>query len=138
MPGSTGRAARALSGSHQSRLSRYQSTVSARPCSKATCGCVAELVADLGDVDRVAQVVARAVVDLLDAVPVGAGRLEQPAGELLVGQLGAAADVVDLAGAAAGSSTRWMPRQWSSTCSQSRTLRALAVQRDRARRRSGW
>ena len=31
--------ARSLSGSHQARLVRYHSTVSARPCSKSTCGC---------------------------------------------------------------------------------------------------
>ncbi len=31
-------AARVFSGSHQSRLSRYHSTVSARPFSNGTCG----------------------------------------------------------------------------------------------------
>ena len=55
--------ARALSGSHQARLARYHSTVSASPCANGTCGSVAELGADLGDVDGVAQVVAQPVGD---------------------------------------------------------------------------
>ncbi|GAA5001810.1 hypothetical protein GCM10025734_37880 [Kitasatospora paranensis] len=36
--GAHARAARALSGSHQARLSRYQAMVSARPSAKETCG----------------------------------------------------------------------------------------------------
>src|SRR4051812_28333844 len=63
---------------------------------------VAELAADLGDVDGIALVVAEPVGDLLDAVPPGAGGLEQLAGELLVRELGATADVVNLARAATG------------------------------------
>ena len=53
----------------------------------------------LGVVDRVAQVVAAAarVDDVLDVAPVAAGGLEQLLGQLLVGQLAAAADVVELA-----------------------------------------
>ena len=69
-----------------------------------TCGRVAELAADLGEVHGVAAVVALAVLDVLDHVPVGAAGLEQQVGELPVGQLGAAADVVDLAGPALASS----------------------------------
>ena len=69
------------------------------PASNGDLRGVAELAGDLGDVDGVAAVVALAVRDVVDRVPVGAARLEQPVGELLVGQLGPAADVVDLAGA---------------------------------------
>src|SRR4051812_14479841 len=42
---------------------------------------VPELAADLRDVHGVAKVVAEPVGDLLDAVPRGAGRLQQPPGE---------------------------------------------------------
>src|SRR5690349_15720718 len=58
---------------------------------------VAEFGTDLGDVDRVAQVVPEPVLDVLDLVPTGAGGLEQQPGQLFVGQFGTAADVVDLA-----------------------------------------
>ena len=133
-------AAAALSGSHQARLSRYhcdglgQALLERHP----------RRVAELGDL---------AVVDASSAgrgrrrgrstcarrsSQSRAGRLEQQLGELRVGQLGAAADVVDLARPALLGSTSWMPRQWSSTCSQSRTLQPVAVERHRARRRSGW
>ena len=91
-------AARSLSGSHQSRLSLYHWTVSARPAVKSLLRCVAE-GADLGAVDRVAAVVAFAVGDVFDRFPVGAARVQEQPRQLLVGQFGAAADVVDLAGA---------------------------------------
>ena len=62
---------------------------------------VAQLVADLGDVQRVPPVVALAVVDAVAPVPVPArSPSSSTLGELPVGQLGAAADVVDLAGPA--------------------------------------
>src|SRR3954453_15958743 len=47
---------------------------------------VAELGPDLGDVPGVAQVVAEPVWHLLHYVPPGTGGLEQPAGQLLVGE----------------------------------------------------
>src|SRR3954468_6060629 len=63
---------------------------------------VAELGADLVVGQRVAVVVTLAVLDVLDVrVPTATARLEQPLGQLAVGELDAAADVVDLAGAAA-------------------------------------
>ncbi len=88
----------AFSGSHQSRLSRYQATVSASPSLEGDLRGVAQLLADLADVDGVAQVVALAVLDrdapYSQSRP---GRVQQQPGQLLVGHLGAAADVVDLA-----------------------------------------
>src|SRR5262245_7158465 len=62
---------------------------------------VPELGADLRTVDRVAPVVALAIRHVLHHVPAGAAGVEQPLGEFLVAEFGAAADVVDLAGAAA-------------------------------------
>src|SRR4051812_20477253 len=58
---------------------------------------VAQLGPNLGDVDRVPQVVAEAVFDVLDAGPISATGVQQQTRELLVGQFGSAADVVDLA-----------------------------------------
>ena len=76
----------------------------------------------LRGVERIAAIVARA-----DPRPAGsasgpADELEQAVGEVDVLHLVAAADVVDLAGLALRSSSRSTPRQWSSTCSQSRTF----------------
>ena len=68
----------ALSGSHQSRFSRYQRTVSASPVSNGTCGRVAQLGGDLRPVDGVAAVVALAVGHRLDHRLVGADGVEQP------------------------------------------------------------
>src|SRR4051812_17230164 len=62
---------------------------------------VPELARDLGDVHGVAPVVALAILDALHGVPAGVRGREQPLGQLGVGELGAAADVVDLAGPAA-------------------------------------
>ena len=112
-----------LSGSHQARLSRYHATVSARPCVERHLRRVAQLGGDLGRVD--ASSGGRGPCGPSTGStrgPVRADGREQPVGQLAVGQLGAAADVVDLAGAAAVSAPAAMPRQWSSTCSQSRTL----------------
>src|SRR5690606_34330401 len=58
---------------------------------------VAQLGGELAVVQRVAGVVTLAVLDVPDHVPALSARLQQQPGQLLVGQLPAAADVVDLA-----------------------------------------
>src|SRR5690606_892860 len=57
---------------------------------------VAQLGGELAVVQRVAGVVTLAVLDVPDHVPALSARLQQQPGQLLVGQLPAAADVVDL------------------------------------------
>src|SRR4051812_26574788 len=59
---------------------------------------VAELRPDLRVVERVTPVVALAVLDVVDVGrPVPTACVEQPLGEIPIGQLDATADVVDLA-----------------------------------------
>ena len=123
--GSTGGAAASASsrrsGRHHCALSRYQMTVAASPVGEVRLRPVAELRADLRVVQGVPLVVALAVLDVRDAVPAGpAGRQQQP-GQLPVGQLGAAADVVDLAGPPTGQRQRHARGSGRRTCSQSRT-----------------
>src|ERR1044072_8004647 len=60
----------------------------------------AELLVDLRGVDRIPQVVPLAVGDGPHPAPVGSAEVEQFGGQLPVGELDAAADVVDLTGAA--------------------------------------
>ena len=83
-------------GSHQLRLSRYQSTVAGKPAlAERVLGRPAERP-QLGVVDRVAAIVARAILDVADQAGVGAGQLEDAVGDLDV-LVVLAADVVDLA-----------------------------------------
>ena len=74
-------AARALSGSHQSRWSRYHSTVRRQRVVEVVLGLPAER-GDLVDRDRVAPVVAEPVGDRLDVALVAPGQLEQPMRQL--------------------------------------------------------
>ena len=89
-------AARALSGSHHQRLSRYHSTVAARPGLEIPLGRPAQRP-QLGAVDRVAAVVTEAVGHVLDGRLVPAAQRHEAIGQLPVGHLVAPADVVDLA-----------------------------------------
>src|SRR6202453_694497 len=70
----------------------------AQPGGEVHLGREVQLLADLGVVNGVAQVMRLAVRYALDQAPVAAALVKQPAGELEVRQLDAAADVVDPAG----------------------------------------
>ncbi len=94
-PSATG--ARARSGSHQSRWSAYQATVSASPCSHSTEGAQPSSRAQLGGVEHVAAVVPGPVGhDRLERIGLAQGG-EDPVGHLHDRGLDAAADVVRLA-----------------------------------------
>ncbi len=85
----------AFSGSHHQRLSRYHAT-STRVPRRRSAGRTPER-RDLVDRDRVAAVVAEAVLDRHDRALVPAGQLEQSVRDLAVRDLVVRDDVVDLA-----------------------------------------
>ena len=90
----------AFCGRHQSSLSRYQAMVSSMPASKLeNCGFPAELVAQLGGVDGVAQVVAGPVHHVVVGVRGLAHVLEDQLDDVLVVLLAVGADQVGLADA---------------------------------------
>ena len=125
-----------LSGSHHHRLSRYQATVASSASSSVRCGAQPER-GDLGDVDRVAAVVAEAVVDVLDHRLAGAEQREELVGELAVRGLVAGADVVDLADAPCAQH-EVDARAVVVDVAPVAHVQAVAVQRHLAARRAGW
>lgn len=81
---------------------------------------------------------ALAVLDVDDVgVPFGVARLQEQSGELLVGELGAAADVVDLARAALGAD-ELDALDVVVDVQPVADVGAVAVQRDRLARPAGW
>ena len=93
---------------------------------------VAELLADLADVDRVAQVVALAVLDVARPSPARTGQRPAACRSAPCWWPRCRRRCCRPRRRGRRASTSSMPRQWSATCSQSRTLRAVAVQRDLA------
>ncbi len=91
---------RSGSGPTTPRCRGTTATVRSSPSAKRTCASQPSSCADLLAAERVAAVVAGAVLDVLDQRLVGAGQLDHPLHHLDVLALVGAADVVGLAGAA--------------------------------------
>ena len=105
-----------------SRPARRRSRPSARsPAPRASCRS-----------EGVPPVVPLAVGDPLDPLPARAAGLQQPPGELPVGQLGTAADVVDLARPAAAPAPAAMPGAVVAHVQPVAHVAAVAVERHRA------
>ena len=112
-----------LWGRHQSSWDWYHSIVLASPSSKSVVGRrPAELGAELGGVDGVAQVVPGAIGDEVEVVGSAAEVLQDAAHDVEVVALAVGADQVGLADPSLLEDRASTAEEWSSAWIQSRTL----------------